>query len=139
MNIKETPCPECGYRLKLKTHAHQGQRMICPRCETRLVIINLNPIELDPALSADSAIVAKQKLRRGQALCPECDTTLQLNSHLHQGVRLRCHSCNMLLEVTGTNPLELDIASSAKFKYLHSDAFDEAEPQLAKKTSKARR
>jgi lysine biosynthesis protein LysW len=38
-------CPECAKRISLKS-PRIGQKLHCPHCETALVVINLDPLDL---------------------------------------------------------------------------------------------
>lgn len=40
-------CLECGYGVNLGARPHEGQRVICAQCGTRLEVISLRPLELD--------------------------------------------------------------------------------------------
>lgn len=44
------------------------------------------------------------------ASCPECDAELDLNSDIEQGEILVCPDCGAELEVTGVDPVEVDLA-----------------------------
>jgi ssDNA-binding Zn-finger/Zn-ribbon topoisomerase 1 len=110
MNIKDTRCPECGHRLKLGGHPHKGQRVICSDCEKNLIIVNLNPIEVDVLMPKKLLNKTKKKARNIRVPCPECDELIILNTHSFLGYRLKCGNCTTLLEVVDTNPLELDVA-----------------------------
>jgi len=39
-------CPECGQAIDL-TGPSGGQRITCPHCQTRLEVLNSEPLELD--------------------------------------------------------------------------------------------
>lgn len=139
MNINGVRCPECGQRLKLGTHPHRGQRVICPLCETNLTITSLNPVELDLTISADHAPKVKKRAHTVEVPCPECDDALRIKPHTRQGYQVRCSSCHTILEVASTNPLELDVALTARLRYSGRDAFDEELRGSTKKAGRARR
>lgn len=139
MNINETRCPECGQRLKLKAHSHKGQRVNCPSCETDLIITSLNPVELDMMVSKKRIGSPKKRSSIVDVPCPECENFLGISPHIHQGYRVRCRNCGTILEVISTNPLELDVALTAKLKYSHQDTFDEELQYSPKRAGRARR
>lgn len=122
MNRNETSCPECEYRLNLGGHPHLGQAIRCPKCQTRLVVVGLNPPELDVALP-NGRSTPKKKERRVEAFCPECDHPLRLSPHLRPGYQLLCNGCHTLLQVTGVRPLELEVAPAANV--LRSKKFED--------------
>jgi lysine biosynthesis protein LysW len=39
-------CPECGQVFDLREPS-EGQQVVCPHCQTRLEVLNLEPLELD--------------------------------------------------------------------------------------------
>ena len=45
--MSTTFCLDCDRAIDLGYNPRVGQRVICPRCETKLEIINLDPLELD--------------------------------------------------------------------------------------------
>ena len=116
MNMKDVSCPECGHRLKLGNHLHKGQRVTCPDCESKLVVVSLKPVELDSALLVNRSTRVTKKSHTIEALCPECDSLIKLNTHNVLGYRLKCSSCNTLLEVVDTNPFELDVAFDSNIR-----------------------
>jgi len=63
----------------------------------------------------------------------------QLISHIHQGNRVKCSSCDVILEVAGTNPLELDVASPACHKFSHRDASDGKLRPVTEKAGRTRK
>ena len=44
------------------------------------------------------------------ANCPECDAELALGGDVEEGEIVVCPDCGVELEVTGTNPIEIDLA-----------------------------
>ena len=114
MNIKETRCPECGYRLKLGGHPHKSQRVICSHCEVNLTIVDLNPVEVDVVMPDKLSNKARKKTHDVRIPCPECDELIKLNAHSFPGYRLKCDHCTTLLEVVDTNPLDLDVALTSR-------------------------
>jgi lysine biosynthesis protein LysW len=112
----ETSCPECASRLRLGAHPHQRQRIICPGCDTNLVIVSLNPLEVDVAMPANNSAGLKKKSNRVEVPCPECDHPITLSIHVHEGQPVTCDRCHASLEVVSIDPLELDIAMTINFK-----------------------
>ena len=103
-------CPECSYPLKLGAHLHLGQRVTCARCETKLIVVNLEPIELDIAIAPAAIPGTKKKTQTIAAPCPECDNNVKISAHAREGQRIKCNGCNSILEVINADPIELDIA-----------------------------
>jgi lysine biosynthesis protein LysW len=114
--MNETFCPECENPLKVSTHPHKGQQLLCPRCRTRLVIISLNPLELDWATMANQVVSKKKKAGNKKALCPECNNTIKANQLTHKGQQIVCQVCNSTLEVINLNPLKLDAVPQKRSK-----------------------
>ena len=139
MTIKDISCPECDHRLKLGAHPHKGQRLICPSCETSLTVISLSPVELDLTMTVNQAVNTTNKPHTIEVPCPECEDTLRINPHTCQGYRLRCKSCDTILEVASTNPLELDVATTAKLDFSYRGTSDEEPRHPGKKAGRARR
>jgi uncharacterized paraquat-inducible protein A len=139
MNINEARCLECGHRLRLGAHPHKGQRLICPLCETSLTITSLNPVELDLTMSVNRAVSTKKRPHSVDLPCPECEEFLRIIPHTYQGYQVRCSSCDTILEVVSTNPLELDVASTVRLKYSHRDTLDERRSRSSRKAGRARR
>ncbi|HET9481635.1 MAG TPA: lysine biosynthesis protein LysW [Candidatus Polarisedimenticolia bacterium] len=48
-------CPECDENFDLDEEAEIGQLIECPKCRTRLEILNLMPATLDYAPAEDEA------------------------------------------------------------------------------------
>ncbi len=103
-------CPECEYRFKLSSRPHKGQRILCPECETNLVVASLNPVELEVAMFAKHSTPAEKKANAVIAYCTECDQPIKLGAHARQGQQVVCERCSTVLEVVSINPLELDIS-----------------------------
>lgn len=40
-------CPECDEEVFVDAESEQGDRVICDECGSRLVIVGLDPIEMD--------------------------------------------------------------------------------------------
>ena len=110
-------CPECGHPLKLGAHLHQDQRIICTHCETKLTIVNLDPIEVDVMLETNSSSDTKKKGQTVQVPCPECDNPIKVSAHARRGQRIQCDDCHAILEVVNADPLELDVAVLTKFRH----------------------
>ena len=119
MNIKDVSCPECGHRLKLGNHPHKGQRVTCPECESKLVVVNLRPIELDSAILVNRSAKSSKKTRTLEVPCPECDNLVKLSAFAYEGHRILCNGCHTLFEVVDTNPIELEIVFDANMKATH--------------------
>ena len=41
-------CPECEEEVYVDAESEQGDEVSCDECGTRLVVVGLDPIELDP-------------------------------------------------------------------------------------------
>ena len=48
-----------------------------------------------------------------ETFCPECERRLKLGGRPYQGQEIICNSCQAVLEVINTAPLELDISLTA--------------------------
>jgi alpha-aminoadipate carrier protein LysW len=46
------------------------------------------------------------------AMCPECDANIDIEDDVDEGMTMDCPECGAELEVTNTNPVELDVVSS---------------------------
>ena len=103
-------CPECEHPLKLKGRPHRGQRIVCPRCQSNLVVVSLNPLNLELAMLANRSPKLKKELNVIEASCPECEHIIKLSARTRMGEQITCDSCHTPLEVVSTNPLELDVA-----------------------------
>jgi lysine biosynthesis protein LysW len=112
-------CPECEHPLKLGNHPHRGQRIVCPRCKTNLVVVDINPLNLDLAMLVNHSAKLKKKSNVVEAACPECDHLIKLNARSREGEQLLCDACHTRLEVVSTNPLELDVATTVNLKHNH--------------------
>lgn len=42
-----TICPECSEEVFVEAESEQGDRITCDECSTRLVVVGLDPFELD--------------------------------------------------------------------------------------------
>jgi len=40
-------CPECDEEVYVDADAEQGDRIICEECQSDLVVVGLDPVELD--------------------------------------------------------------------------------------------
>jgi lysine biosynthesis protein LysW len=40
-------CPECDEEVYVDAESEQGDRVVCDECGSRLVIVGLDPIEMD--------------------------------------------------------------------------------------------
>lgn len=117
MTVQNTFCPECDHRLKLKTNVHKGQHLTCPECETRLVVVGSRPVEVEPAVPGKFTQVKKKQLNIMRQTCPVCDDAVVLNNRVHVGHQIICATCNTVLEVVNTTPLELDVALPLAIKH----------------------
>lgn len=61
--MTKTFCPECDYLLKLSANLRLGQQTECKRCRTKLIIAELNPLELDTAIGTGSRRPRHEKKR----------------------------------------------------------------------------
>ena len=48
-----TNCPECSEELYVGAESEQGDVVACDECGVRLVVVGLDPIELDPQTAED--------------------------------------------------------------------------------------
>lgn len=110
MNRNETICPECEHRLNVGAHPYLGQKIRCPSCETGLVVINLNPLELGVAMPTSRSARQEKKRSTVEVPCSECDHLIKLSTHARPGQQVICNICNAVLKVVNSNPLELDLA-----------------------------
>lgn len=55
-------------------------------------------------------MIAQLTLTKIVAECPECAGTISLNSSTLKGEIVTCPDCGAELEVTGVNPVTLDLA-----------------------------
>lgn len=107
-------CPECDHRLKLGPRPHKGQRVVCPGCEVSLVVIQLDPpeVELETVIQKSNS----QKTNTIDMDCPECENFIRLSIHVREGYQIVCPNCRHTLQVSNTNPIELEAAIMAKMK-----------------------
>ena len=114
MSMNEAFCPECGTRLKLGTHPYKGQRVLCSGCETNLILVSLEPLELEVAMLSSRA--ERKKHHTVNVACPECEAPIRLNIRVREGQEFVCENCDTLLEIISTDPLELDVALMINMK-----------------------
>jgi lysine biosynthesis protein LysW len=43
-----TICPECSEEVYIDADAEQGDNVVCDECSTKLVVVGLDPFEVDP-------------------------------------------------------------------------------------------
>ena len=48
-------CPECSEEVFVDAECEQGDTVSCEECSTRLVVVGLDPIELDREEESDGA------------------------------------------------------------------------------------
>ena len=44
------------------------------------------------------------------AACPECEAEIHVDDDVDKGEHVRCEECEVMLEVVGLDPIELDLA-----------------------------
>ena len=135
---KDVTCPECNHRLKSGNYLHQGQQIVCPGCESKLVVVSMNPVELELTSLTDHLAGATQLSNTTEVSCPECDDFIKLKAHAHKGHRVLCRNCNTTLEVINTHPLELEVALMVNYKRNRRYDSDERNT-FAKKSGKSRK
>ena len=42
-----TSCPECGVSIHLENKPHKQQLLLCPHCETLLIVTTVEPVVVD--------------------------------------------------------------------------------------------
>ena len=47
-------CPECSEEVYVDAESEQGDNVICDECGAKLVVVGLDPVELDPQEEAES-------------------------------------------------------------------------------------
>lgn len=47
-------CPECTEEVFVDAESEQGDTVTCDECGNRLVVVGLDPVELDPKEEAES-------------------------------------------------------------------------------------
>ncbi len=114
MNRKEAYCPACTSRLKLSERLQKGQQIVCDYCETRLNVVNLEPLEF--SIGPGRNVRNSPKPKVVDIPCPACDDFIRINAHLHKGQRVVCPACKSALEVISTDPMELDLPMKAKVR-----------------------
>ena len=50
-------CPECSEEVYVDAESEQGDVVSCEECHARLVVVGLDPIELDPRTGEDDDLV----------------------------------------------------------------------------------
>lgn len=135
--MKESYCPECDYRLKLGGRPYKGQRCTCPECETKLIVVSLNPPQLEAEATAKQAVSSKQTAHSIEHPCPVCEQPLKLTSQPQLGQTLLCQSCYYPLRVMRTAPLEIELDLGPTVKENHLDK-NESEKSHRKKSNRAR-
>ena len=51
-------CPECDEEVFVEAESEQGDRVACEECGSRLVVVGLDPIELDLFEESESEEIA---------------------------------------------------------------------------------
>lgn len=131
MNGNQTHCPECEAKLKLGGHPRPKQQVICPKCQSRLWVVRVNPLELDLYVPA-APTKPRQKAQTANALCPECEQVIKLPLHVREGQQVICKACDTLLEVVNLYPLELDLASMIDYGPRRQSKYEEDTQTLKK-------
>ncbi len=52
--MPNTVCPECTEEVFVDAESEQGDTITCDECGTTLVVVGLDPIELDPRSEDDT-------------------------------------------------------------------------------------
>ena len=47
-------CPECSEEVYVDAESEQGDILTCDECATKLVVVGLDPFEVDPAEGEDA-------------------------------------------------------------------------------------
>lgn len=47
-------CPECSEEVYLDAESEQGDTLVCDECSAKLVVVGLDPFEVDAADDADA-------------------------------------------------------------------------------------
>ncbi len=47
-------CPECSEEVFVDADAEQGDNIVCDECSAKLVVVGLDPLELDPCEESDA-------------------------------------------------------------------------------------
>jgi uncharacterized paraquat-inducible protein A len=92
----------------------KGQQIVCDACDTRLNVVNLEPLEFSIGPGRNVRLGPKPKVV--DIPCPACDDFIQISAHVHKGQRVVCAACKNTLEVISTDPLELDLPMKAKVR-----------------------
>jgi alpha-aminoadipate carrier protein LysW len=53
-------CPECDEEVYVDSESEQGDRVSCDECGTNLVVVGLDPIELDAADETESSVLEEE-------------------------------------------------------------------------------
>lgn len=54
-------CPECDEEVYVAAEAEQGDRITCDECGSRLVIVGLDPIEMDLDDTAEPDVIGDEE------------------------------------------------------------------------------
>lgn len=49
-----TICPECSEEVFVDAESEQGDKVVCDECNASLIVVGLDPIELDLKLETES-------------------------------------------------------------------------------------
>jgi lysine biosynthesis protein LysW len=52
-------CPECHEEVYVDADSEQGTEIVCDECGSKLVVVGLDPIELDLAEEADADLTSE--------------------------------------------------------------------------------
>lgn len=110
-------CPECESPLKFGGQLHRGKRIHCARCKASLEVVDVKPPVLEIATPANRTARSKKEAGIIETMCPQCDHTIKLSRRSRLGEKIVCAVCHTQLEIIGTDPLELDVAQTAKSRH----------------------
>lgn len=102
-------CPLCGVNIPFSKMPSIGNQINCPTCESSLVVIDLNPLELEilfEDLPAEPVNLGTND--RPIVRCPLCDEKLKLPAKVRIGQLITCTGCESELEVIDTEPIQLE-------------------------------
>jgi len=106
--VTNAKCPLCGESIFFDTRPKIGQEFECENCESMLIVVNTDPVDLQ---ISDYPIVAdngrNRNNERNQFRCPLCDAKLDLQKKVKLRSIIVCPDCDGELEVVGINPPEL--------------------------------